>query len=203
MTTDALSPSAETFAHAATLLQAGQLIVLPTDTVYGIAAAAFSTAAIEKLYAAKERPRTKGLPILVSDVAQLARVAIVPDNERITDWLERFWPGPLTLIFERHPDLPSVISPNGGIAVRLPDHEMARAIIRQAGGAVASSSANLSGAAPATTAGSVSAQLAQRVAAVVDGGQTPGGVPSTIVDCTFWPPRIVREGPITAEQLQS
>lgn len=197
-----LLPSAKTIDHAATVLQDGALVILPTDTVYGIVAHAFSDRAINKLYAAKKRPRTKGLPILISDLSCLAEVAIVPNNKRMQQWMNSFWPGPLTFIFERHPDLPAAISPNGGVAVRLPNNEIARQIIRQAGGSVASSSANLSGNIPATTADSLCAELIASTAAIIDGGTTTGGLPSTIVDCTADLPRIVRHGPITAEQLQ-
>jgi len=97
--------------------------------------------------------------------------------------------------------LPDSISPNGNIAVRLPDHDIARALIHAAGGAVATTSANLSGCAPAATGQAALAALGSRVAAVLDGGPTPGGQPSTIVDCTQSRPVIVREGPLAAATL--
>lgn len=199
--TGSLPSSPENVALAAEALQQNKLVVFPTDTVYGIGCNPFDPVAIDQLYVAKDRPRSKGLPILISDIDQLPNIAIPPTHPRILAWMERFWPGALTLIVERHPDLPDNISPNAGIAVRLPDNEIARAVIRQAGGAVATSSANRSGEAPALTADQAHTALSEQVQIILDGGVADGGIPSTIVDCTLWPPKIVRGGGIPAEQL--
>lgn len=184
--------------EAATLLRQGALVVFPTDTLYGLGADAFSEAAIRQLYAAKGRPLDKGVPILLADLADLERVAReVPPPA--TTLIERYWPGPLTLILPKHPALPANISPNENVAVRIPDHPVARGVIRAAGGAVATSSANHSGAEPACDAAEALAALDGVVAAVLDGGPVQHGISSTIVDLTCSPPAVLRQGPLTAE----
>src|SRR5688572_28733774 len=134
--------------EAAALLRQGSLVVFPTDTLYGLGVDAFSSVAISKLYAAKGRPLDKGVPILLADLEELERVvqAVTP---LATALIARYWPGPLTLVLPKHPALPENISPNENVAVRIPDHPVARALIRAAGGAVATSSANRSGEEPA------------------------------------------------------
>lgn len=186
--------------EAAACLHRGLPVVFPTDTVYGVGVMPFDEAAIERLYAVKGRPADKGIPILLSDPIHLERVArMVPPVAQ--SLIERFWPGPLTLIVPRAPGLPELISPNDTIAVRIPDHEVARALIREAGGAVATSSANLSGQEPAHTGEAAMAALQGLVAAVLDDGPTPGSRPSTIVDCTSMQPVVLREGPLSAADL--
>jgi len=186
--------------QAAAWLGQGQLVAFPTDTVYGVGVAAFNAAAIERLYQAKKRPYSKGIPILLADPADLDKVSQnIPAAARRL--MTRFWPGPLTLILPRHPHLPANISPNESIAVRIPDCDVARALIRAAGGAVAATSANQSGQPPAQTGVEALAALAGVVTAVLDDGPAPGGVPSTIVTFTEGNPRIIREGPITVTDL--
>lgn len=187
-------------AEAAACLHRGLPVVFPTDTVYGVGVMPFDEIAIERLYALKGRPADKGIPILLSDPIYLERVArIVPPVAQ--SLIERFWPGPLTLIVPRASGLPELISPNDTIAVRIPDHEVARALIREVGGAVATSSANLSGQEPAHTGEAAMAALQGLVAAVLDDGPTPGSRPSTIVDCTSMQPVVLREGPLSAADL--
>lgn len=201
VTTERLPASEpESIRRAAALAQAGDLVVFPTDTVYGVGTSAFDEAGIQRLYEVKERPVSKGIPILLADVSDLEQVStgLTPAAQRLVD---TFWPGPLTVIVPRHPDLPENISPNANIALRIPDDDVARAVIRAAGGALAVSSANLSGQPPATDGEMAYTALAGRVSAVVDGGPTPGNIASTIVDCTTSPPQIVREGPLSAVQL--
>ena len=176
-------------------LKAGETVVFPTDTVYGVGTSAFSQSGIDKLYDAKIRPLDKGIPILLADLSDLEKVAI--DFPLVAKELaEKHWPGPLTLIVAKHPDLPANLSPNEGVAVRIPSHELCRKLIRQAGGAVAATSANLSGQPAAQTAAEALNQLDGRVAAVIDGGNAPGGQPSTIISLMGSEPVIVREGPI-------
>lgn len=186
--------------EAAACLHRGLPVVFPTDTVYGVGVMPFDEIAIERLYALKGRPADKGIPILLSDPIYLERVArIVPPVAQ--SLIERFWPGPLTLIVPRASGLPELISPNDTIAVRIPDHEVARALIREVGGAVATSSANLSGQEPAHTGEAAMAALQGLVAAVLDDGPTPGSRPSTIVNCTSMQPVVLREGPLSAADL--
>ncbi len=186
--------------EAAALLRRGYPVVFPTDTVYGVGVLPFDAAALDALYALKGRPISKGIPVLLADASDLFKVAgaIPPTAQRLID---RFWPGPLTLIVPRRAGLPDAISPNDNIAVRLPDHAVARALIHEAGGAVATTSANLSGQGPALSGTEALTALRGRVAAVLDDGPTPGDRPSTIVDCTGERPIIVREGPLSAIEL--
>lgn len=179
---------------AARLLGAGELVVFPTDTVYGIGCDAWNVAAIEQLYVAKERERAKGLPILISDMAVLPRVMAGALSQLEQRLVARFWPGGLTLIVPRHPALPANIAPGESIAVRLPQLASCRAMIRAAGGAIAVSSANLSGYEAAISAETATKMLGTRVAAIVDGGRSSGILPSTIIDCRTGQPRIIRMG---------
>ena len=186
--------------EAAELLRQGHLVVLPTDTLYGIGAAAFNAAAVTSLYQAKQRPHQNGIPILLADFDDLEKVARhVPEIAR--RYIERFWPGPLTLIVPKRSTLPAVISPNEGVAVRIPNSDVARALIRAAGGALAVTSANRSGHPPAQTARQALVELEGWAAAVLDDGPSPMSVASTVVSCLDSQPKIVREGPFGAEVL--
>ena len=180
---------------AAQQLNKGEPVVFPTDTVYGVGTSPLSAVGIDKIYAAKIRPLDKGIPILLADIADLDKVA-ADFPQQAWDLAQQHWPGALTLIVPKHAQLPNNVSPNQGIAVRVPDHPLSRELIRQAGGAVAATSANLSGHPPAQTAAEALAQLDGRVAAVVDGGRVPGGSPSTIVSLMGGKVTLVRRGPI-------
>lgn len=193
--------SVKTIPLALSILQAGGLVVFPTDTVYGLGALAFNGQAVESIYLAKDRPVEKAIPILIGDIEDLTKIALrVPDMAN--KFASRFWPGPLTLIVPRLPTLPDAISASNTVAVRLPDHPVSRKLLRAAG-PMAVTSANISGRSNPTTAGEVSAQLSGRIPLIMDGGRTPGGVPSTLVDCTGSLPVILRAGPISLEELLS
>ncbi len=192
----------KTITRAAACLRAGRLVVFPTDTVYGVGANAFDPAAIDRLYRAKIRPRDKGIPVLLADYEHLALVVreIPPAAAAL---ITRFWPGPLSLVLPRQSTLAANLAPDDGVAVRIPDHPLARAVIRAAGGAVATSSANRSGDPPATTAGEAQAALGQVVALVLDGGPSATQASSTVVDCRGPTLRLLRSGPIDATELAS
>ena len=178
----------------------GHLIVLPTDTVYGVGCDAFDGQAIQALYRAKQRPRQKAIPVLLADVSDLSRVVrVVPEDAYRL--IEQFWPGPLTIILPKHPDLPPEISDNEGVAVRIPHNAVARAVIRAAGGALAVTSANRSNEPPAQTAAQAMQALGGWVTAVLDDGPAPMGIASTIIDCIGDTPTIVRQGPLPAAEL--
>jgi len=186
--------------EAADLLKQGYVIAFPTDTLYGIGVDPFDPVAIERLYQVKGRSIDKGIPILLADTADLEKVAInIP--ALVQTLIEQYWPGPLTLVVPKHPKLPDVISPNHGIAVRIPDHAVSRAFIRAAGGVVATSSANRSGEIPARNAAEALQALNGRIAAVLDGGQVQHGQASTVLDCMSDPPKVLREGPVTVKNL--
>ncbi len=195
-----LTSETNAIAEMAVFLHQGELVVFPTDTVYGVGVDAFNAPAILKLYAVKQRTLDKGIPILLADLDDIAKVATaIPAAAQVA--IAAFWPGPLTVIVPKHPSLPECISPNEGIALRIPANDAARALIRAVGGALATSSANLSGHPPACNGATAFAELQGRIAAVLDDGPTPGDTPSTIVSYLGPQPVILREGPITAKQL--
>ncbi|MEM7116524.1 MAG: L-threonylcarbamoyladenylate synthase [Chloroflexota bacterium] len=186
--------------QTAVFLKQGQLIVLPTDTVYGVAANAFDGAAVEQLYVVKKRPLSKPIPVLLADPEALSLVADgIPSLAQ--QLIARYWPGALSLIVPKKASLPEALSPNAGVAVRIPDCPVARAVIRAAGGAVAATSANLSGEEPALTAVSAYEALGEQVAAVLDNGPSLGTIASTVIDCLGPTPKIIRPGPITEKDL--
>lgn len=185
---------------AASLLRGGGVVVFPTDTVYGVGVVVTDEAAIERLYLVKGRPSEKGIPVLLSDPDDIVRICrFIPAAAR--SLMERFWPGPLTLVLPRRLELPAKLSPDANVAVRVPNHSIARALIRAAGGALATTSANLSGREPARSGLAAFADLGDRVDAVLDDGPSPGDVASTIVDCTCDPFVILRAGPLSATDL--
>ena len=188
-----------TLEKALRVLRGGGMVAFPTDTVYGLGALAFDGAAVKRIYTAKGRPVEKAIPILLGDEADLAKVTMgVPDlASRLA---AHYWPGPLTLVIPKHPDLPEAVSATATIGVRMPDHPVARMLL-QAAGPMAVTSANISGQPSPTTAQEVHDQLGGRIALIIDGGRTPGGVPSTVVDCTGAEPLILREGPISKEEI--
>lgn len=190
----------QAIARAAEFIRAGQVVVYPTDTLYGIGVNAFDEEAIDRLYAVKQRPREKGIPVLLSDAALLPQVAVdIPAG--VDRFIHRYWPGPLTLILPRHPQLPSNLALEPTIAVRIPAHDISRRFIRASGGAIATSSANRSGAEPASTAATAYQNFSGLIAAVLDGGSVTHGISSTILDCTVNPAVILRPGPIPAKEL--
>ena len=185
--------------QALRILRTGGLAAFPTDTVYGVGALAFDGPAVESIYAAKDRPVEKAIPVLIADTDDLDKVAVdVPPMARIL--AARFWPGPLTLVVPKQPTLPEAISATTTVAVRIPDHPVARALLRAAG-PMAVTSANLSGQPSPVKAEEVMRQLNGRIPLVLDGGATPGGVPSTLVDCLGAEPVLLREGPLTKAQI--
>lgn len=185
--------------HAVDVLHYGGLVAFPTDTVYGVGALAFHREAVMRLYTVKGRSTDKAIAVLVGREADLAQVAseLTPAARRL---VEKFWPGSITLVVPKHPKLPEAVSGLPTVGVRMPNHEFARRLLTQTG-PMAVTSANRSGEPNALTAADVLAQLAGRIELVLDGGRVPGGVPSTVVDCTAAVPRVLRDGPITAADI--
>ena len=195
----ATSPNA--ISQALEILKSGGLVAFPTDTVYGVGCLAFDGAAIESIYVAKDRPIEKAIPILIADMDDMQQVGMdIPQTAY--KLAARFWPGPLTCIIPKIPTLPEAVSATSTVGVRVPDHEVARALLRAAG-PMAVTSANISGAQSPSTAEEVYAQLHGRIPLIIDGGTTPGGVPSTVVDCSTSDLNVLREGPISLQQLLS
>jgi L-threonylcarbamoyladenylate synthase len=196
-----LASSPDALPLALEILKRGGLVAFPTDTVYGVGALAFDGIAVESIYAAKDRSVETAIPVLIGDPDDLAKISMdIP--EIALKLAARFWPGPLTLVVPKHPDLPEAVSAAPTVGVRVPDHPVARALLRAAG-PMAVTSANLSGQPSPVTAQEVFAQLGGRIALILDGGITPGGVPSTVVDCTGVEPQILRAGPIVQDELLS
>jgi tRNA threonylcarbamoyl adenosine modification protein (Sua5/YciO/YrdC/YwlC family) len=192
--------SPESVAAAADAIAAGKLAVLATDTVYGIAADAFSPTAVQRLLDAKGRGRDMPPPVLIGATATLEALV-----DEVPAWLrgmvEEFWPGPLTVICRQQPSLTwDLGETRGTVAVRMPDHPVALAVLARTG-PLAVSSANRSGEPAATTIESAEAMLGDSVAVYLDAGPSPLAVPSTILDATASPPRVVREGSIDLAEL--
>ena len=185
---------------AAAAIQRGSLVVLPTDTVYGVGADAFDHAAVQALLDAKGRGREMPPPVLVSAATTLA--ALASNIQSYVDALtEAFWPGPLTLVCEQQPSLTwDLGDTRGTVAVRMPDHEIALALLERTG-PLAVSSANLSGLPAATEAAAAEGMLGESVEVVLDGGPSPKGESSTILDVRLSQPRLLRLGAVSVAAL--
>lgn len=187
---------------AAMAIRRGELIVLPTDTVYGIAADAFSPDAVQALLAAKGRGREMPPPVLVSAATTLDALAVgVPSYARAL--IEEFWPGALTIVCRQQSSLQwDLGETRGTVAVRMPDDEIALAVLERTG-PLAVSSANLSGRPAARTADEAESMFGESVEVIVDAGTSPGADASTIVDCTGEAGRILRQGALSLDQLNA
>ena len=196
-------PVKEQIRQAGELLKAGELVAFPTETVYGLGGNALDPEAAGKIYAAKGRPSDNPLIVHIAHADALTAIAgNIPD----TAWklAAAFWPGPLTMILEKKDLVPSRTT--GGlstVAVRMPDHPVALALIEAGGGYIAAPSANLSGRPSTTSAEHVRQDLDGRISAIVDGGDGKIGIESTIIDLTVQPPMILRPGYITQKMLQT
>jgi len=187
------------------ILLNGGLVALPTDTVYGLAALPWDIDAVTRLYEAKQRPADKAIPLLLSDADQIGPVTTLFARLEtcVRELISRFWPGGLTLILPKSPKVPDVISTTPTVALRVPDHNLTRDIIAQSGGALAVTSANISGQLAPITAQEVEKQLGKRIDFILDGGPSKGGMPSTILDCTDLPPTLLRRGAISEKDLRA
>jgi L-threonylcarbamoyladenylate synthase len=185
---------------AVSALRAGQLVVLPTDTVYGVGADAFTPRAVAALLAAKGRDRTMPVPVLVSSIRMLDGVSSgLPGSARAL--VEAFWPGPLTIVVHHPPHLAWDLGEAAGtVALRMPLHSLALELIGETG-PLAVSSANRSGHPPALTAAGAEAELGESVAVYLDAGPAERAVPSTIIDLTSGSPRLLRAGALAVPRL--
>ena len=189
----------ESISSALSLIRDGEIVAFPTDTVYGLGADPFQATGIIKLFEAKGRDSNKAIAILIGSIEQ---ASLVTDHmpDMAIRLCEVFWPGMLTVIVPRKNTLPELISNVDRIGIRMPNHPVALEMLRTYG-PLATTSANLSGKPDAITAIDVFDQLANRVPLILDGGKCQGGVPSTVIDCSGSEPVILREGPVSIEQL--
>lgn len=199
---DAQSPDPQLIGKAAEIIRGGGTVVFPTETVYGLGANALDTRAVADIFRAKGRPADNPLIVHIAEPAMVEQLAAdIPVPARRV--MEVFWPGPLTVVLPRQPVVPDAVT--GGldtVAVRMPDHPVALALIRAAGVPVAAPSANLSGRPSPTGADHVLEDLAGRIDAVLDSGPCRVGVESTVLDLTAEPPVILRPGGVTREELE-
>jgi L-threonylcarbamoyladenylate synthase len=200
---DPAAPEGPAIERAAAVLRAGGLVAFPTETVYGLGANALDAAAVARIYAAKGRPARNPIIIHVAD-AEAARAVVADWPDAARRLAERFWPGPLTLVLPRGPAVPDIVTAGGPtVAVRVPAHPVAQALLRSAGVPVAAPSANRSTELSPTTAAHVLRGLAGRIDLVLDGGPTTAGLESTVLDLTTTPPRLLRPGPIAPLEIEA
>ncbi len=198
--TDELAARVE---RAAACLRGGGIVVYPTETFYGLGTLASRPDALARLAAAKLRPPGKPLPLVAADLAQVEEVGSLASAvaRRLA---ERFWPGPLTLVLPAARPLDAALTAGAeGVAVRVPGSEVARALARRAGGPIVSTSANLSGEPPPTRVRDLSAELLARTDLVLDGGETPGGLPSTVVSVVSHEVKLLRAGAIAFADVEA
>ena len=185
---------------AVKIIRNGGLIAFPTDTVYGVAADPFNPEALEKIYAAKQRPDDKALPALIGGLEQLGQLVATVDRSVYKIALT-FWPGALTLILPKRADVPVELSPYPTIGIRMPNLSFTLALLKQTG-PLATTSANRSGGPNPTTAEDVLEQLGGEIDLILDGGPTSGSTTSTVVDLTEPELKILREGPISLSDIK-
>jgi L-threonylcarbamoyladenylate synthase len=193
---DAAAPDLGVMGQAAQVLRNGGLLAFPTETFYGLGAAGLDAVAVRRVFAVKGRPASMPLLLLVDSRAMAASVATeIPP--RAGELMARHWPGALTLVLAAAPGVPAeVTAGTGTVGVRVPAHAVARALVRALGEPVTAPSANPTGAPPPVTAGEVLAQLGGAIDLILDAGATPGGTPSTVLDVTVDPPRVIRQGAV-------
>ncbi len=187
--------------RAAEVLRRGELVALPTETVYGLAANAFDAAAVARIFEAKGRPAHNPIIVHVADRAMAQRCAA--EWPALAERLATaFWPGPLTLVLPRGAEIPDVVTAGGGtVGLRWPGHPLMQAVIRACGFPLAAPSANRSNEISPTNAAHVARSLGGRIPLIIDGGQSQVGIESTVLDVSVWPPRLLRPGMIHEESL--
>jgi L-threonylcarbamoyladenylate synthase len=194
--------SGQALRRARHLLREGEVIAFPTDTVYGVGANAFERFAVRQIFTLKKRPVDKALPVFIAQIDDLNLVARhIPDRAWL--FLQKFWPGALTVVLPKNPQLPDdVTAGQDTVAIRIPNYPLCLELVIRVGRPLAVTSANLSGRPTPDTAQGVAEQLGEALPLVLDGGPSPVPQPSTIVDLSVSPPRLLRRGPLTLSQLR-
>jgi tRNA threonylcarbamoyl adenosine modification protein (Sua5/YciO/YrdC/YwlC family) len=198
----AAAPDSTAIQYAAEFIRRGQVVGVPTDTFYGLAADPFNLAAVEEIYRVKGRPENRALPILVNSLEQAAILTRdLPDN--FLKLAQKFWPGALTLVVEASRRLPLKVTANRGwVAVRWPNSQIACALIEQLGEPITGTSANVSGFPSCSNARQLMEQLGERLPLILDSGDTGATVSSTIVELRDDNWSIVREGQVSPEEIE-
>ncbi len=197
---DPVVPTRATLRAAADTLRAGGVVALPTETFYGLAAAALDAGSVKRIFELKGRPESKPLLVLVDSVSMAQTVAHV--NSTARDLMMRYWPGALTLVLPALASVPSIVTAGTGtLGVRLSPQPIARGVVELLGEPVTAPSANPNGLGPPTTAAGVLAYFPDGIDLVLDGDSTPGGQPSTVLDLTVDPPRMLRQGAVLVRDV--
>ena len=198
-----LSECAEDISRAGNLLKNGEVVAIPTETVYGLAANAFDASAIKKVFEAKGRPQDNPLIVHISDIEDIAKLTVeFPDTA--AKLAEKFWPGPLTMILKKSDKVPFEVTAGlSTVAVRFPSHSVALAVITAAGVPLAAPSANLSGKPSPTTAQHVMRDLSGKIPMIIDGGACEVGLESTVIDLSGDVPTLLRPGGVTLTELRN
>lgn len=196
---DAADPDSAILGDAAAILRCAGVVAFPTETFYGLGAAALNPAGVDRVFTLKGRPRASPLLVLVDSVAMAETVADVTDTARAL--MARHWPGALTLVMRARSIVPrAVTASTGTVGVRMSPHPVARLLVHALGGPVTAPSANLSGVAPPTRATDVLREFGDAIDLVLDAGETSGGLPSTVLDVSVEPPRLIRAGAVPLPQ---
>lgn len=196
-------PEPDILAYAGEVLRAGGLVAYPTETVYGLAASALNLESITRVFEAKGRPHGQPLPVQIAHVAALETLArdVPPSAKKL---IADFFPGPLTLVLWRQPSISLLVTGGGEtVGLRMPDHPVALGVLRAFGGPLVCPSANLSGRRAAMSASDVLEDLDGKIDLVLDGGPTLDRTPSTVLDVTMQPARLIREGKISRAELEA
>lgn len=199
---DARRPDPALIERAAAAIRAGGLAAVPTDTLYGLAADPFNPAAVARIFEVKGRASEQALPLVAADLEQVQKhFGTLP--ALATRLVERFWPGPLTVLLDASASLaPEVSGGTGRIGIRVPAHAVTAALCRACGGPLTATSANISGSRPTADPDVVVRTLGDLIDILVDGGRTPGGSPSTVIDIAGPEPRLVRAGAVSWEEVK-
>jgi len=200
---DAATPDADAIARASRVLQSGGLVAFPTETVYGLGANALDADAVARIFVAKGRPARNPIIVHVADFE--GAKALVADWPEIAQTLaERFWPGPLTMVLPKRPIVPDIVTAGGAtVALRVPSHPVALALLRDCGLPLAAPSANASTELSPTLAEHVARSLGDKIDLILDAGATTGGLESTVLDVTCTPPRLLRPGLVTRTDIET
>jgi L-threonylcarbamoyladenylate synthase len=203
VTVDPDAPQRDAIEEAAKWIRAGEIVALPTDTLYGLAVDAFNADAVARLFAAKGRPEDRGIPLVAADRAQIEE-HVAPLSGSGARLAERFWPGPLTLLLPAPRALAAAVSAGTGkVGVRVPADRCARAICAAVGRPITATSANISGEPATADPSEVERTLGDRIMFLFDAGPVRGGAPSTIVDVTTAEPTLVRAGAVSLDEIHA